>query len=207
MLLGFPLPAASAAPTGPSSGETLEPSVALLSFFPASLDAMDAIPFSPRNDSEDDAQWFTYQQVLRSEAAEYRPPPDDQPNGLVMYGDSITERLNGTCKGGPQSLARRDGLPEFASSTIRKDWRIQLHGICGEAADELLWRLTSGGELPPRMAADSRVLFNLLIGTNGTLPFPQSQLPLWRSLRPPSALPINQRSQQSTLRSAVRRSR
>ena len=86
-----------------------------------------------------------------------------------MFGDSITERLRGTCKGNPQSDAIRDGLPEFVDTEIRQHWpRLQLHGICGETADELLWRLRVGGELSQRMADDSRLLISLLIGINGT---------------------------------------
>lgn len=125
-------------------------------------------PFSPKGDPEKDKKWFEYQRALKAESAAYKAKSSG--HGLVMFGDSLTERLVGTCMGGKQGHAIRDKLPEFANNTIRPEWHgVQMHGICGNTADDLLWRVTDGGELSHSMKEDPRLLFSVLIGTNGKL--------------------------------------
>ena len=133
-----------------------------------STDALVPDNWQPREDPTDNAKWWAFQKTLMAEADEYEPAGAGQAAGLVLFGDSITERLRGTRLNEPKSEALEDDLPEVARTMISARWpTYQLHGISGDKAKpDLLWRIRKGGELSPKMAADPRLLMSLLVGTN-----------------------------------------
>ena len=124
--------------------------------------------WQPRDNSTQSKLWWAFQKRLAEEAAEYQPRPAGEARGLVLFGDSITERLRCTSLGQPKQEALDDGLLDVVNTTFRTRWpALQLHGVSGDVAEpDLLWRITEGGELSPQMAADPRLLMSLLIGTN-----------------------------------------
>lgn len=124
--------------------------------------------WQPRENTTQSGQWWAFQKKLAGEATEYQPPPAGEASGLVLFGDSITERLRCTSLGQPKQEALDDGLLTVVNATFRTRWpALQLHGVSGDVAEpDLLWRITEGGELSPQMVADPRLLMSLLIGTN-----------------------------------------
>lgn len=123
----------------------------------------------PYFSQQQNAEWWDFQKKLAREAAAYKPQPADAPSGLVLLGDSITERLSGTARGLRKPEAIADGLgPDFLRTTFGERWpAYQVHGISADVAEpDLLWRIREGGELSPQMATDPRLLMTLLIGTN-----------------------------------------
>ena len=124
--------------------------------------------FWPRKDPKGSAQWLAFQKKLAAEADRYKPPGGAQAAGLVLFGDSITEKLRGTGLGKLDPRSLEDDLPAVATTMIGARWpTYQLHGISGDKAyPDLLWRILKGGELSPTMAADPRLLMSLLVGAN-----------------------------------------
>ena len=124
--------------------------------------------WQPRDNTPQSELWWAFQKRLAGEAAEYQPRSAGEASGLVLFGDSITERLRCTSLGQPKQEALDDGLLNMVNATFRTRWpAVQLHGVSGDVAEpDLLWRVTEGGELSPQMAADPRLLMSLLIGTN-----------------------------------------
>ena len=124
--------------------------------------------WQPRDSTADSKLWWAFQKTLANEAAAYQAPPAGEASSLLLFGDSITERLRGTSLGQPKQEALDDGLQGMVNATFRTRWPVlQLHGVSGDVAEpDLLWRITEGGELSPQMAADPRLLMSLLIGTN-----------------------------------------
>ena len=124
--------------------------------------------WQPRENTTQSGQWWAFQKKLAGEATEYQPPPAGEASGLVLFGDSITERLRCTSLGQPKQEALDDGLLTVVNATFRtRRPALQLHGVSGDVAEpDLLWRITEGGELSPQMVADPRLLMSLLIGTN-----------------------------------------
>ena len=114
------------------------------------------------------AGWSGFQQSLAAQALSYSA---QSTTTLVMFGDSITERLNASSMGQPAECFN-DTVAEVRD-TIESAWpNLRLHGIAGDQTTQLLWRLQSGGELSPQMAADPLLLSSVLIGINGALVHP-----------------------------------
>ena len=105
--------------------------------------------WQPRDNTVDSELWRAFQKTLAGEAAAYQAPPAGEASGLVLFGDSITERLRGTSLGQPKQEALDDGLQGMVNATFRTRWPVlQLHGVSGDVAEpDLLWRITQGGEL------------------------------------------------------------
>ena len=107
-----------------------------------SADALVPDNWQPREDPTDNAKWRAFQKTLMAEADEYEPAGAGQAAGLVLFGDSITERLRGTRLNEPKSEALEDDLPEVARTMISARWpTYQLHGISGDKAKPDLLRL------------------------------------------------------------------
>ena len=124
--------------------------------------------WQPRDNTAQSELWWAFQKTLAGEAAAYQPPPAREASGLVLFGDSITERLRCTSLGQLKQAALDDGLQGVVNATFGTRWPVlQLHGVSGDVAEpDLLMRITEGGELSPQMATDPRLLMSLLIGTN-----------------------------------------
>ena len=111
------------------------------------------------------AKWFDVQKQLVSMAAAYQPAsPYDDRSRLVLVGDSITEAWRGSSNG--ERTARANGVPTVLQQTLAQRWQEPtVLGISGDQTQHVLWRLAHG-EISSAMAADHRLLFVLLIGTN-----------------------------------------
>ena len=64
--------------------------------------------WQPRDSTADSKLWWAFQKTLANEAAAYQAPPAREASGLVLFGDSITERLRGTSLGQPKQEALDD---------------------------------------------------------------------------------------------------
>lgn len=116
--------------------------------------------------------WLAAHERLAAEAAAWRAPlaaslATDGVSGVVLLGDSITERLHLTGAGEPlraEHPLRLGGLAELIQGFRR--WGAPLIlAISGDGAQNLLWRLQHG-ELPSHLREERALVFALHIGTN-----------------------------------------
>lgn len=121
-------------------------------------------PYSSLKDfHEEMKKWSAFHEKLATEASMYKPSEPGHYK-LAMIGDSITESWRGTSYDGPKD--RTQGVSETFNATLATRWPQPLVlAISGDQTQHLLWRL-SHGELSPTMAADPRLMFSVLIGTN-----------------------------------------